>query len=256
MSHRAGRKAARTFIRNIGVDMKKLGMVLAGMMLGACGAGGGGEAGQAKVTNEAVSPSKLSAITAPAGRYQLDPNHASLRFSVKHVGLADYYLSFTDYDMSIVLAPEKLAHSSVSLAIRPLSVRATYSGDYKATHKQSPFSSWEEALARSPKFLDADQHPEIVYESTAVTALDDGRLQIDGNLSLRGQTHPVRLYAKLTGVYAEHPFTGKGALGFSAQGEFSRSQFGMDHLVNKDLVSDRVVVQFDGEFHEAAPDGN
>lgn len=236
--------------------MKKLGVVLAGLMLGACGAGGGGEAKQATAAKEAASTSKLSDIDAPAGRYQVDPNHASLRFSVKHVGLADYQLAFTDYDMSIVLAPEKLGHSSVSLAIRPLSVRATYSGDYQATHKQSPFSSWEEALARSPRFLDADQHPEIVYESTAVTALDDGRLQIDGNLSLRGQTHPVRLHAELTGVYAEHPFTGKGALGFSAHGEFSRSQFGMDHLVNKDIVSDRVVVRFDGEFHEVAPEGS
>lgn len=236
--------------------MKKLGIVLASLMLGACGAGDGGNAGPTPAPAAGASTSKLSAIAAPAGRYQVDPNHASLRFSVKHVGLADYHLSFTDYDMSIVLAPDKLAHSSVSLAIRPLSVRATYSGDYQATHKQSPFSSWEEALARSPKFLDADQHPEIVYESTAVEALDDGRLQIDGNLSLRGQTHPVRLYAQLTGVYAEHPFTGKGALGFSAQGEFSRSRFGMDHLVNKDIVSDRVVVQFDGEFHETAPEGS
>lgn len=236
--------------------MKKLGIVLAGLMLSACGAGSG-NAGQSATSAETASgAAKLASIAAPAGRYQLDPNHASLRFSVKHVGLADYYLSFTDYDMSVVLAPEKLEHSSVSLSIRPLSIRATYSGDYQATHKQSPFSSWEEALARSPKFLDADQHPEIVYESSAVKPLDDGRLQIDGNLTLRGQTHPVRLYAQLTGAFAEHPFTGKGALGFSAQGEFSRSQFGMDHLVNKDIVSDRVVVQFDGEFHEASPEGS
>lgn len=248
--------ARSAFHSNIGVDMKKFGIVLAGLILGACGGGGQGNTDQMAVSAGAESSSKMIEIAAPAGRYQVDPNHASLRFSVKHVGLADYHLSFTDYDMSIVLAPEKLGHSSVSLAIRPLSVRATYSGDYQATHKQSPFSSWEEALARSPKFLDADQHPEIVYESTGVTALKDGRLQIDGNLSLRGQTHPVRLYAELTGAYAEHPFTGKGALGFSAQGEFSRSEFGMDHLVNKDIVSDRVVVRFDGEFHEVAPEGS
>lgn len=232
--------------------MNKGWVALSGLLLAACGAGTESSS-TAAAAKEGATGVQAIKIEAPAGRYQVDPNHASLRFSVKHVGLAEYHLAFTDYDMSLVVSPDKLEHSSVSLVIRPQSITATYSGDYQATHKQSPYSTWEEALARSPKFLNADEHDSIVYESTQVTALSDGRLQIDGQLTLLGETHPVRLYASLSGAYAEHPFTGRGALGFSAIGEFQRSVFGLTHLLEPSIISDRVTVRFDGEFHQAAP---
>lgn len=202
-----------------------------------------------KATGAAATPLK-----APSGLYELDPNHASLRFSVEHVGLSQYYLSFSDYKVSVQLLADKPEASTVSLRIDPLSVTATYSGDYQATHKDSPFKTWEEALARSPKFLNADEHEEITYTSKAVSADGNGRWRIEGELTLLGQTKPVELIAQLTGSYAEHPFTGKGAIGFSARGQFNRSEFGMDHLVKPGIVGDVVTVHFDGELHQVVAD--
>jgi polyisoprenoid-binding protein YceI len=44
-----------------------------------------------------------------------------------------------------------------------------------------------------PKVLDSSQFPEIHFRSTAVEAAGDGRWAVTGDLTLHGQTHPVKL---------------------------------------------------------------
>ena len=44
-----------------------------------------------------------------------------------------------------------------------------------------------------PKVLDTGQFPEIHFRSTAVEAAGDGRWMVTGDLTLHGQTHPVKL---------------------------------------------------------------
>lgn len=187
-------------------------------------------------------------IEAPAGRYRLDSTHASLIFSVRHLGLSNYLMRFTDYDITLDLVPENLSASSVSVTIDPTSVSTDYRGDFKATHPDSPYSSWEEDLAQSPKFLNASEYPSIRYTSTAVMPQPDGTLTINGQLEMLGQTRPVSLQASVVGSEAEHPFIGVGAVGFSATGTFKRSDFGMNHLLNPPLVGDTVTLRFEGEM--------
>ena len=45
--------------------------------------------------------------------------------------------------------------------------------------------------------LETDKYPEIVFESTAVSANANGRVEIDGNLTLHGVTRRERLPAQL-----------------------------------------------------------
>ena len=73
-----------------------------------------------------------------------------------------------------------------------------------------------------------------------------------GDLTLLGKTHPVTLDATVVGAMAAHPFTKRGAIGFSAIGTFNRSTFDMTHLLQPPIVGDAVTVQFDGEFQQAA----
>lgn len=190
-------------------------------------------------------------ITAPAGQYALDPNHSSLSFKVNHLGFANYTARFTKFDVKLNLDPANVAASSVTATIDPASVRTDYSGDYKAGHATSPYNSWDEDLAQSPKFLNAGAHPQISFTSTGVEQTGPGKLRVTGNLALLGQTLPVTLDATVVGS-GEHPFTKRGAIGFSATGSFNRSSFGMTHLLQPLLVGDAVTIQFEGEFQQPA----
>nr|MBV6629665.1 YceI family protein [Oceanococcus sp. HetDA_MAG_MS8] len=202
----------------------------------------------------AAAPAKSTEaprLDAPTGSYRLDPTHASLHFTVKHLGLAPYMMRFTDFEAELVVA-DPVSDSSIELDIDPTSIRTDYPGDYKATHKKSPFDSWDQDLAMSSKFLDAGNHPELGFESTTISLSGPNELSVDGELTMRGQTHPVSLKVKLTGMVEEHPFAGVPAVGFDAHGEFQRSEFGMTHLTQPEIVSDMVHVHFLGEFHQTA----
>lgn len=199
----------------------------------------------------AAAPAPVQ-IAAPAGKYELDPAHSSLSFRINHLGLSTYVARFTRYNVGLNLDPANPAAASVTATIDATSVRTDYPGDYKAGHADSPYGSWDEDLAQSPKFFNAGAHPQITFSSTAVEEIAPGKLRITGNLALLGQTHPVTLEATLVGSAAAHPFTNRGAVGFSATGSFNRSGFGMTHLLQPLLVGDAVTVQFEGEFHQAA----
>ncbi len=226
------------------------------LSLGACTPGESEGANAAETAVPAQSESKalaaLNSVEAPAGSYQHDPTHASLQFSLLHMGLSNYVAGFSSYSVSAQLDPANPAASSVTVSIDPTSIRTDYGGDYKATHPKSVFDSWEQDLAMSDKFFNAANYPEILYESTSVAAQPDGTLSIEGNLTLLGQTHPVSLVGVVVGSTAKHPFTKQGALGLSVTGTFKRSTFGMNYLLSPPIVGDEVTMAFEGEMHLAA----
>ena len=201
---------------------------------------------------QAPAPVPATKIISPAGRYSVDVNHATLAFSVKHLGLSNYVLRFNAYDATIDLNPDDVASSSISVTIDPTSVDTDYVGDYQGTHPDSSFTSWEEDLAMSEKFFNAKAHPEISFVSTSVEQGAGDLLSITGDLSFLGQTHPVTLTATIVGMLESHPFSGAGAIGFSAEGSFTRSTYGMDFLLNPPLLGDEVTLMFEGEFLQTA----
>ena len=187
-------------------------------------------------------------IDAPSGQYASDPAHTNLYFSVKHLGVSNYLIRFTDFDVTVNLDADDLSASSVQATIDAASISTDFSGDYAGTHPDSPFATWDENLARSENFLNSDVHPTISFTSTRVEPSDDGTLLVTGDLELLGETRPITLEASVVGSAEAHPFTGAGLIGFSATGSFNRSDFGMTHLVNPPIVGDAVTLRFEGEF--------
>jgi len=231
----------------VSVSLRPFALSASVILLAACG-------GEAPPTS-AAPPSATTApqaaeLKAPAGAYKLDPNHASLAFKVRHLGLADYNARFMKFDVALSLDPQAPGNSSVTVTIDPTSVRTDYTGDFQATHKDSPYKSFEERISREDKFLNSDKFPAISFQSTKVEASGPGKLRITGDLTFLGQTHPATLDAAVTGSMDKHPFTGVGAVGFSATGTFNRSEWGM--AGTQQFLGDAVTIQFDGEFQQAA----
>jgi polyisoprenoid-binding protein YceI len=217
------------------------------------GGGAAAEAAAPRTDTAAPAPEPVN-IQAPASEYRLDPHHSSLLFSVTHLGLSNYVMRFSDFDVALDLKPDDLPASSVTVTIDPTSVATDFEGDYQKTHPDSPFETWEQDLAQSPKFLNAGEYPTISFESRRVTPTDKGTLLVEGDLELLGKTRPVTLEAEVVGAMAQHPMQGVGALGFSAEGSFKRSDFGMTHLLEPPLVGDTVTVRFEGELLQATPE--
>lgn len=186
-------------------------------------------------------------IQAPNGTYKSDPYHSSLTFKILHMGLSNYTARFTKFDATLDLDPANLGSSSVTVNIDPASVRTDYSGDFKAGHKDSPYKTFEEEIARGDKFLNADKFSTISFKSTKVVQAGK-TLKVTGDLTFLGVTKPVTLLGSVVGSVEKHPFTGKGVVGFSATGTVKRSDWGMTGT--QTFLGDDVTIIFEGEFDQ------
>jgi len=85
--------------------------------------------------------------------------------------------------------PGKPEQASLSLTIRAASL--TVQNDMSDKDRR------EMQRAMREEVLEADQYPEIVFDSAAVSASANGRVAIDGNLSLHGVTRRERVAVQM-----------------------------------------------------------
>lgn len=185
-------------------------------------------------------------LQAPAGTYALDPNHASLVWTIPHLGLSDYTVRFVTFDGQVTLNPENLEQSSVTLSIDPASVRTEFPGDWEATHPGVPFPSFDAQIAQDEGMLNAADGAPITFTSTQVNQTGPRTADVTGDLNFRGQTRPVTMKATFNGELESHPFARVPAIGFNAEGSFKPSEFGVNLLGG--VLGDEVTVRFSGEF--------
>lgn len=200
-------------------------------------------------TADAASTAPVE-LKAPSGVYNLDPTHANLQWSVLHNSVSNYTARFNVYSAKLNLDAADLSKSSIELTIDPTSVDANYTGDYVGTHAQSGFKSWNEDIAKAADKLNAGAFSQITFKSTNVALTGPRTADVTGDLTFLGVTKPVTMKATFGGEIEKHPFLQVPTLGFSAEGTFKRTDFGMA----LGYVGDEVTIKFDGEFiQEVAP---
>ena len=77
-----------------------------------------------------------------------------------------------------------------------------------------------QARMESPSQMDVARYPEMIFESTAVTPMAEGLLEVTGNLTLHGRTREV--------VFRTSPRTEGDILRADAQLELLQSDFGIE----------------------------
>jgi polyisoprenoid-binding protein YceI len=106
-------------------------------------------------------------------------------------------------------------------------------------------------LVKGKDMFDAAHNPTIHFVSTRFDRTGENSGKLNGDLTIRGVTHPVALDVTFNG-YGVNPLTKQDTLGFSATGKFSRGQFGLTTWYP--AVGDDVNVRIEAEFEKKAPD--
>jgi polyisoprenoid-binding protein YceI len=176
----------------------------------------------------------------PAGTYQLDKSHASLLFSVNHIGFSHYTMSFDRFDATLNLDPAHPEKASVKATIDPRSLDLP-----------SPPEGFTQTIL-GKEWLNTKQFPQISFTSTHVERTGEKTANVHGTLELLGVKKPVVLAAVFNGGYKGHPMDPKARIGFSATTSFNRSDFGMNYGIPAPGttmgVSDLVKVTIEAEF--------
>jgi polyisoprenoid-binding protein YceI len=191
----------------------------------------------------------------PAGKYTLDPAHATLLFRVDHLGFSHYTARFKHFDATLDFDPGKITASKVTVDIDVASIETDYPDPLKLDFNKQ---------LQGPDWLDGSRHPRMTYVSKKIVMTGKGTFKLEGELTLRGITRPLTLNARYNGGYAGHPMDPHARIGFSARGELRRSDFGLTYGIPAPGttmgVSDAVEIIIEAEFSgpplPGAPPGN
>ena len=150
-----------------------------------------------------------AAVLAAADSYIVDGSHTYPRFSYSHFGFSTQLSRFNKTTGKITL--DKAAHTgSVDILIDTTSVDTGNAALDK--HIQSE------------DFLDTAQFPTASFKSTKLIFDGDKPVAVDGQLTLKGVTRPVRL--EITSFKAQpHPMMKREAIGANATTIIKRSEF-------------------------------
>jgi polyisoprenoid-binding protein YceI len=118
---------------------------------------------------------------APAGTWRIDPARSVVEFTVTKLGFADVTGRFTEFTGSVRYDPVQPGNSSVEWRVRVASIETDAANRDKTLQE--------------PEYFDARRHPELGFRSTRVRTLRDGRLEVDGALTIKGITRPQRIVA-------------------------------------------------------------
>jgi polyisoprenoid-binding protein YceI len=160
-----------------------------------------------------------SKLDVPAGRYRLDPTHASLLWRISHFGLSNYTARFTRFDVQLDFDPADLARSSAQATIDMASIETDYPPGFNKR-------DWNGDL-RSEKFFNVGKFREATWRSKKVQSVEGNRMRVAGDLALLGVSAPVPLEVTLNAGFRSRPPTNLPTIGFSARGTLDRRMFGM-----------------------------
>ena len=176
-------------------------------------------------------------VSAPSGRYALDPNHASVTWRVRHMGLARYTARFAKLASTVDYDAADPTKSKLDVTIDTASVRT----DFPMPEKED----FDAKIANG--FLGAKANPQIRFVSTAITRTGPTSGIITGDLTLNGVTKPATLNARWYGAIL-HPMTKAPAFGITASGTIKRSDYGVTGGIP--LVADAVDLEIEAEYQK------
>ena len=166
-------------------------------------------------------------------RYELDPEHTTVAFTVMHVGYAATLGLFAEVEGGFVYDRETQELSEVEVTVQTASLETM--NDARDEH------------VRSGDFLNVSEFPEMVFTASGGTPTGETTGEVPGELTLLGETHPLVLDVALNkaGVYpfGHERFT----LGLSLSGSLQRSDWGMTYGVDNGLVGDEVTLILETE---------
>jgi polyisoprenoid-binding protein YceI len=167
------------------------------------------------------------------GTWDIDPAHTRLGFAARHAMVATVRGGFDVFSGSIVIDHKNPSASSAEVEINAASI--------------STGNEQRDGHLKSPDFLDVEQYPTITFRSTSAEEIDSETYKMVGDLTIKGQSHPVTLELDYQGTNGD-PF-GNTRAGFEGKTTINRKDWGLSWNVAIEgggiLVGEKVKLELD-----------
>jgi polyisoprenoid-binding protein YceI len=147
-----------------------------------------------------------------AERWNIDPAHSNVEFSVRHLMISTVKGRFSDVSGSVIADESDLSGVKIDVTIKAASI------DTRQPDR--------DAHLRSADFFDVEKYPDIVFKGSHIKGDHMSEFELHGSLTMHGVTKPIVLEVNAEGR-GKDPWGGE-RLGYSAKGKIDRREFGLN----------------------------
>ncbi len=173
-------------------------------------------------------------------KWILDPSHSEIQFKVRHLMVSYVTGSFTQFDATVETKGDDLTTAKVKFTADVNSV--------------STNNEQRDAHLKNNDFFDADNYPQLNFESSRLEQISEEEYNVYGTLTMRGVSKEIVLQAEYGGIMTD-PW-GNSRTGFSVTGKINRKDFGVGFgMVSETggvLLGDEVKINANVEFIKEA----
>ena len=164
-------------------------------------------------------------VLSQAATWQIDPDHSSFEFKVRHLTVSNVKGNFTKVKGAVTMDDKDISNLNVELTIDPASVNTGH-------------AKRDEHL-RGSDFFDVAEYPTITFVSKKVIKDGPDRLKVTGDLTLHGVTREATVNVEGPTQEVKDP-GGNFRRGATGTARINRKDFGLTW--NRALETGGVVV--------------
>jgi polyisoprenoid-binding protein YceI len=145
-------------------------------------------------------------------KWVLDPTHSELGFKIKHLMITNVSGFFKNFEATVETEDADFSTAQISLTVDMASI--------------STNNEQRDAHLRNSDFFEVAQYPTLTFKSTQIKQVDNDTFLVQGELTMKGITKPVKLNVEYNGL-TKDPWGGERA-GFVITGKINRSDWGVN----------------------------
>jgi polyisoprenoid-binding protein YceI len=169
-------------------------------------------------------------------KWSLDPTHSEIQFKVKHLMITTVTGQFNSFSGTVETEGDDFTTAKVH-----------FQADINSI---STNNEMRDAHLKNNDFFDAENHPNLTFESKGMKKVDDETYKLIGILTIRGVSKEVALNVEFGGI-ANDPW-GNTRAGFTITGKINRQDFGVSFggitETGSVLLSDEVKIIGSAQF--------
>ncbi len=143
--------------------------------------------------------------------WTIDESHSEIGFKVKHLMITNVSGYFSRFTGNIQTPTDDFEDADISFEVAADSINTqNYQRDQHL---------------KTAEFFDTVQYPKINFVSKKVRKIADDAYKLLGDLTIKGQTHPIELDVTRNGSAVDH--YGNEKVGFALKGRLHRADYGL-----------------------------
>ncbi|MCB9081135.1 MAG: YceI family protein [Lewinellaceae bacterium] len=153
-----------------------------------------------------------TSTAAVAQQWALDTAHTEVQFKVKHLVISTVTGAFKSFSGTVNTENENFDQAEVNFQLDVNSI------DTNNTDRDNHL--------KSADFFAADEFPQITFSNGILKLVKDEEYALNGDLTIRGVTHPITLAVTFNGTMKD-PW-GNMKAGFEITGKLNRKDYGLN----------------------------